>query len=1006
MILSRSHIIQSSFVLAAALLIVKLFSIQVIHTEYQLAAEKNIVQRIEEVPYRGIIYDRNKQLLAYNHPTYDLTVIPKFIKQLDTLDFCQTFNLSNAAFEQMIYKAKRYSRTRPSIFLKDISHETLAPIHQKLSNYTGFYVKARTLRHYPQPILANTLGYVGEINGAQLFADTTQYYKQGDMIGISGLELQYEPTLRGQRGIQYTVTDARGQEKGRFKEGTLDVPAVPGQDLISTIDVVLQAYGEALMKNKIGSIVAIEPQTGEILAIVSSPSYDPNLLTPKNLSTHFSALAKDRLSPLFHRPIMAMYPPGSVFKIVQALIALQEGVITPYTQFICNKQIINCCHDHAPLTNLHQAIQYSCNPYFYHTFKAIINQHISSNTYEDTRIGLEKWLTYVYQFGLGKPLGIDLPHEKGGYLPTPAFYNARYGKGRWKASTIRSLCIGQGEILATPLQMANLAALIANRGCYFTPHLIKAIGDHATAIKKHILPIEPQHFDLVIKAMHDVITSSSGRRAYLPNVPICGKTSTVENPHGADHSAFMGFAPLKDPKIAIAVYVENSGWGSRAATTIAGLMLEKYLTGTVTRQPYDGVLLVLYTLLVLFGWINLYAIDYEQGLSTSILFNLATSTGKQFLWIASSSFLLVTILFSETKLYRSLAYVLYALSILLLAATLLWGVQVGGHSAWLQWQGIKLQPTEFVKLTCALAIAKRLDNINAKLTQRKTQVGVLALILIPIALILLQGDVGSALVFSIFFLVLYREGFPVITLLTGLSVVALFILKLLFPSKYIIISALGIGLLLIGAEKKTFRRIFTISTIVCAIIALTESFDWIESHLLKPHHQQRLKVLVDPTTDPRGIGWNVIQSKISIGAGGILGRGFLKGTQTKYGFVPEQRTDFIFCTIGEEYGWVGSTLFIATFMALLLRILYLAERQRIRFARVYGYGIASVLFCHFFINVGMTIGLVPVIGIPLPFISYGGSSLWAFSSMLFILLKFDSERNKYVSWKTMAIDLD
>jgi rod shape determining protein RodA len=421
---------------------------------------------------------------------------------------------------------------------------------------------------------------------------------------------------------------------------------------------------------------------------------------------------------------------------------------------------------------------------------------------------------------------------------------------------------------------------------------------------------------------------------------------------------------------------------------------------------YDWLLLAIYLALVIFGWINLYAVGYEKGVTSIGLFSLSTSTGKQFLWIAGACGLFVFSLFFDTQFYRSLAYVFYGLSIILLAATLVWGVKVGGHSSWFQWRGIQLQPTEFVKLTCALAVAKRLDNIAAKLNQFKTQLGVLLLILIPISFILLQGDVGSALVFSVFIVVIYREGFPIILLLVGISLVSIFILNILLPTTYLVISSLGIGLMLIGTGRKNAKRIFTILSITLAIIGFIEVFDWVEKHVLKPHHQHRLKVLVDPNADPLGIGWNVTQSKIAIGSGGFWGKGFLKGTQTKYGFVPEQRKDFIFCTIGEEYGWVGATVFIIVFMALVLRTLYIAERQRTRFARVYGYGVASILFFHFFVNIGMTIGVLPVIGIPLPFISYGGSSLWAFSMMLFILLKFDSERNKYVSWKAMAIDLE
>lgn len=423
-------------------------------------------------------------------------------------------------------------------------------------------------------------------------------------------------------------------------------------------------------------------------------------------------------------------------------------------------------------------------------------------------------------------------------------------------------------------------------------------------------------------------------------------------------------------------------------------------------NKYDWLLLTIYMILVIFGWMNIYAVGYDKDAGTASLFDFSTSAGKQLLWIGGVGVLFIASLFFDTQFYRSLAYVGYVLSIFLLASTLVWGVQVGGHSAWFQWGGTQLQPTEFVKLTCALAIARRLDNITARLTSWKTQVSVFLLILIPVILILLQGDVGSALVFSIFFIVFYREGFPIILLLLGIGIIGIFALSLLIPTTYLIIGSLGIGIIWVGLNRRNIKRILIVSCMTLATICLIEGFGWVMQNLLKPHQQNRLRVLVNPHADPLGIGWNVMQSKIAIGSGGFWGKGFLNGTQTKYGFVPEQRKDFIFCTIGEEYGWIGSSLFISLFLGLILRILCLAERQRLRFARVYGYGVASVLFFHFLINVGMTIGLLPVIGIPLPFISYGGSSLWAFSMMLFVLLKLDAERNQYVSWKAMAIDLD
>ena len=589
----KSYVIQGIVVFVGLIFIAKLFSIQVLNPTYTLAAEKNIIQRVEDYPYRGVIYDRHGNFLVNNEPIYDLLVIPKAIKHLDTLAFCQDFGISLQEFTKSLAKAKRYSYLRSSVLIKNIDHQSLAKAQDRLVEYTGFTIKARTIRCYPYPMLANTLGYLGEINAAQLALDSAHYYRQADLIGISGLEKQYETLLRGKRGLQYKITDAQGQEKGSFKNGALDILPIPGQDLTTTIDGALQGYGEQLMQNKIGSIVAIQPSTGEVLAMVSSPSYDPNLLIGKNFSSYFAALQKNSIAPLFNRPIMAMYPPGSIFKLVQALIGLQENVVTRNTRYACNKKLLNC-HPHPSPINLHQAIQYSCNPYFYYVFKHLINQNIATDIYEDTRLGLEKWLTYVKQFGLAKQLGIDLPHEKSGYLPDVNFYDTRYGQGAWKASTIRSLDIGQGEILVTPLQMANLAAIMANRGYYYIPHLIKNTAQQKTALQgfqKQTIAIDRIYFEAMVYAMQDVVTHGPAWRAKIKDIAVCAKTGTAENPHGADHSVFMGFAPLEAPEIAIAVYVENAGWGSRAATAVAGLMLEKYLKGKISRRWIENYVL-------------------------------------------------------------------------------------------------------------------------------------------------------------------------------------------------------------------------------------------------------------------------------------------------------------------------------------------------------------------------------------------------------------------------------
>lgn len=417
----------------------------------------------------------------------------------------------------------------------------------------------------------------------------------------------------------------------------------------------------------------------------------------------------------------------------------------------------------------------------------------------------------------------------------------------------------------------------------------------------------------------------------------------------------------------------------------------------------DWLLLILYVGLVLFGWLNIYAVSYEQGLQHSV-FDLSRSAGKQLLWIATSGILFTLILFFETKLYQTLAYALYAFTLLLLAGTLIQGVRLGGHSAWLQWGGMQLQPSEFAKLTCALALARYIDGTQKPLASTNSLLALLVIILLPVALILLQGDMGSGVVFGAFILVLYREGLSPWLLILGIFVVAVAILALLLPRHYLIISTLSIASVTLWVSKKTWRRLFVISLVALGTVALAESVHLVLEKGLKPHQQNRIKALVDPSADPLGIGWNVTQSKIAIGSGRFWGKGYLQGTQTKYGFVPEQRTDFIFCTVGEEHGWLGAALLVVAFWGLITRILYLAERQRVRFARVYGYAVAAILLAHFTINVGMTIGLMPVIGIPLPFISYGGSSMWSFSLMIFILLKLDAERKNVLFGREVAIE--
>jgi penicillin-binding protein 2 len=590
----RKIVIWGAVILVGLIFLAKLFSIQVLSERYKAAADNNIIQKITEYPYRGLIYDRNRNLLVVNNPIYDLMIVPKEVEVKDTLKFCSFFNIDKQTFIDKYNDARKYSVIKPSIFIKQISNEEFAAFQDNLIDFKGFYIYARSVREYPYTSLANALGYVGEISKRQLENDSTNYYKMGDYIGISGIEASYEKQLRGKRGVSHKMVDVRGIQKGSFNQGLWDTLSIPGEDLIATIDIEIQRYAEKLLEGKVGSLVAIEPSTGEILSIVSAPSYDPNDLSGRRFSKNFGKLSTDTLVPLFNRPIMAMYPPGSMFKTIQALIALQEGVVDPNEQIYSDGRLIG---DLAPngYYDIKKAITLSSNNYFFKLFRRVIEQGADPSPFVDARYGLEQWREYVVKFGLGVKPDIDIPNPSSGYVPTLSYYDRIYGKNRWKFSNIYSLSIGQGETLVTPLQMANLGAILANRGFYFTPHIVKQVGESSKPVEKYLVKnqvgIDSVYFNYVLDGMEEVVRSGSGRRAYMPNIAICGKTSTVENPHGADHSGFMGFAPKDNPRIAIAVYVENASWGGRAAASTASLVIEKYLTGEVKRKWLEDYVL-------------------------------------------------------------------------------------------------------------------------------------------------------------------------------------------------------------------------------------------------------------------------------------------------------------------------------------------------------------------------------------------------------------------------------
>ncbi|MDG1106023.1 MAG: penicillin-binding transpeptidase domain-containing protein [Cyclobacteriaceae bacterium] len=588
----KSRILGIKFfvIITISVLSMRLFSIQIMDTDYQEIANRNVIQKGIEYPYRGLIFDRNGKLLLYNDPVFDLMITPKNVDLSDSLLIKKLLFITQREFDQAYLKAISFSRHLPSIFYKQLSNEKFAAFQDRMKDLEGFNINSRTTRGYAEIGLANILGYVGEVTQNQLNMDTTGYYKSGDNIGITGIEKTYERSIRGLRGVKYRNVDVQGVNMGSFENGAYDTLPQPGQNLVLTIDGALQKYAERLMEGKIGSLVAIDPSSGEILALVSAPSYDPSLLSGRGFSQNFGTIQRDSLKPLFNRPLQAMYPPGSMFKTIQALIALQQDQVQADEIITVNGKIIG---DHAPLGkyDMQRAITKSSNNYFFKVFRRVIQQGEHLSPFIDSRMGYNKWRDYVLQFGFGKILDIDLPNEKAGFVPSLEFYDQIYGEERWKFSNIYSLSIGQGELLVTPLQMANLGVILANRGYYFTPHLVRKVGaERLDFSQKNSIEIDTGHFESILEGMQALV-SVPGSRAYIPGLVFCGKTSTVENPQGLDHSGFMGFAPRNNPKIAIAVYVENAGWGARAALSTASLAIEKYLNGSVKKKWLENYVL-------------------------------------------------------------------------------------------------------------------------------------------------------------------------------------------------------------------------------------------------------------------------------------------------------------------------------------------------------------------------------------------------------------------------------
>lgn len=590
----RKYIIGGFIVVIVVIYLIRLFNLQVMDGDYKIFADSNAFMRKTLYPSRGMMRDRNDKLVVYNQPAYDVMMIPKNVQEFDTLDFCRTLNITKEQFLKRIsdMKDKRlnpgYSSYTPQKLITHISAQDYGRLQEKLYRFPGFFIQQRILRQYMYSAAANVLGNIREVSQRDIERDN--YYASGDYCGDLGVEKSYEEYLRGEKGVEILIRDAYGRIKGKYDDGAHDIPPVSGRDIKLSLDIDLQMYGEQLMQNKIGAIVAIEPSTGEILAMVSSPTYDPKLLVGRERGSNYKELVNNFYKPLYDRALMGAYPPGSTFKPSQGLILRQEDIISLTTAYPCYHGFINGglrvgCHGHGSPIALKPALQTSCNAFFCWGLKAMLDGKRAK--YGSAAEAFEVWKRHLVSLGYGYKLGVDLPGESRGFIPNAQFYNKIYGEGRWSANTIISIAIGQGEILATPLQIANLCATIANRGWFITPHVVKEIQDTILPkelTERRIPTIERQHFEDVAEGMRMAVTGGTCRLANLKDIEVCGKTGTAQNPHGKDHSAFIGFAPYHDPKIAICVYVENAGFGATYGVPIGSLMMEKYLTGAIAPE--------------------------------------------------------------------------------------------------------------------------------------------------------------------------------------------------------------------------------------------------------------------------------------------------------------------------------------------------------------------------------------------------------------------------------------
>lgn len=591
---NRKFVVGGVAIVIVLIYVLRLFILQIMTDTYKKNADSNAFLDKIQYPSRGAIYDRTGKLLVFNQPAYDITFIPREVSDLDTLDFCATLNITKEQFLKRMKDVKNrwmnpgYSSYTHQVFMTQLSAEECGVFQEKLFKFSGFYIQRRTIRQYTYNAAALALGDIGEVSMRDIERD--DYYNRGDYIGKQGVEKSYEKYLRGEKGVEILLRDAHGRIQGHYKNGSLDKTAVPGKNLTLGLDINLQLLGERLMKNKIGAIVAIEPETGEILCLVSSPTFDPHLMLGRQRGKNHRMLRLDKRKPLFNRAIMGVYPPGSTFKTAQALTFLQEGIIQPSTSFPCHHGFVYGglrvgCHGHASPLSLIPAIATSCNSYFcWGLFRML-----SDRKYGSPQKAITVWKDHMVSQGFGYRLGTDLPGEKRGLIPNAKFYDKAYRKS-WNGLTVISIAIGQGEVLSTPLQMANLAATIANRGYYIAPHIVKNIQDASLDSiykERHYTTIDRQYYDIVAEGMRAAVTGSTGSAtcriaaSILPGVEVCGKTGTAQN-RGHDHSAFIGFAPMNKPRIAIAVYVENGGWGATYGVPFGALIMEQYLNGKLS----------------------------------------------------------------------------------------------------------------------------------------------------------------------------------------------------------------------------------------------------------------------------------------------------------------------------------------------------------------------------------------------------------------------------------------